>query len=398
MNDYITHLIDGLFRWLGLENLQGSWREVAAVTVVLLVVVVLWVLLRWLLRAIARRLRGRFHSAEAAILFSEGNVSKVAAIVALMILYASLPLLFVNEGKLAKAFVKMLNISFVLLMVGLANNAVKVLFEIFYRRRDYRNKPLKGMMQVLQIIIFVVGIILIIAIFFNRSPTKLLTGLGASAAIVSLIFKNSILGLVSGVMLSQEHMIKAGDWVEMPSHGIEGIVEEVTLNTVKIRNFDNSLSTVPPYILTDNHLINQQAMKESGGRRVMRSLLLDVRSVRFCTAEELTSLANIPAVQQYLNTLPSPHSEVTNLTLFRAYLTDYVENMPLRHKGMLSMVRELAPTQYGLPLQIYLFLAQTEWRAFELAQADIVDHIVAIIPRFGLKIFQLSIEGAEGEG
>lgn len=398
MNDYITHLMDSLFRWLGLENLQGAWREVAAVAVVLLVVTVLWLLLRWLLRAIAGRLRGRFQSAEAAILFSEGNVSKVAAIVALMILYASLPLLLVEGGKLAKAFVKLLNVSFVLLMVGLANNAVKVLFEIFYRRRDYRNKPLKGMMQVLQIIIFVVGIILVIAIFFNRSPAKLLTGLGASAAIVSLIFKNSILGLVSGVMLSQEHMVKAGDWVEMPSHGIEGIVEEVTLNTVKIRNFDNSLSTVPPYILTDNHLINQQAMKDSGGRRVMRSLLLDVRSIRFCTAEDLSSLSDIPAVAQHLASLPANHGEVTNLTLFRAYLTDYIEKMPLRHKGMLSMVRELAPTQYGLPLQIYFFLAQTEWRAFELAQADIIDHIVAIVPRFGLKIFQLSIEGAEGEG
>ena len=312
--------------------------------------------------------------------------------------YASLPLLFVEEGGLAKAFVKLLNVSFVLLMVGLANNAVKVLFEIFYRRRDYRNKPLKGMMQVLQIIIFVVGIILIIAIFFNRSPTKLLTGLGASAAVVSLIFKNSILGLVSGVMLSQEHMIKVGDWVEMPSHGIEGVVEEVTLNTVKIRNFDNSLSIVPPYVLTDNHLINQQAMKESGGRRVMRSLLLDVRSIRFCTPEELASLSDIPAVAQHIASLPTSHNEVTNITLFRAYLSDYIEKMPLRHKGMLSMVRELAPTQYGLPLQIYLFLAQTEWRAFELAQADIIDHIVAIIPRFGLKIFQLSIEGAEGEG
>ncbi|MBQ6604976.1 MAG: mechanosensitive ion channel [Tidjanibacter sp.] len=398
MNDYITHLLDTLFRWLGLEHLQGVWREVAGVAVVLLVVAGLWLLLRWLLRMIARHLRGRFHSAEAAILLSEGNVSKVAAIVALMILYAALPLLFVEEGSLAKAFVKLLNVSFVLLMVGLANNAVKVLFEIFYRRRDYRNKPLKGMMQVLQIIIFVVGIILIIAIFFNRSPTKLLTGLGASAAVVSLIFKNSILGLVSGVMLSQEHMIKVGDWVEMPSHGIEGIVEEVTLNTVKIRNFDNSLSTVPPYVLTDNHLINQQAMKESGGRRVMRSLLLDVRTIRFCTPEELASLSDIPAVAQHIATLSTSHNEVTNLTLFRAYLSDYIEKMPLRHKGMLSMVRELAPTQYGLPLQIYLFLAQTEWRAFELAQADIIDHIVAIIPRFGLKIFQLSIEGAEGEG
>ncbi len=395
MNDYITHLLDTLFQWLGLENLQGVWREVAAVAVVILLVAGLWLLLVWLLRVVARHLRGRFHSAEVAILFSEGNVSKVAAIVALMILYASLPLLFVEEGRLAKIFIKLLNVSFVLLMVGLANNTVKVLFEIFYRRRDYRNRPLKGVMQVLQIIIFVVGIILIIAIFLNRSPTKLLTGLGASAAIVSLIFKNSILGLVSGVMLSQEHMIKVGDWVEMPSHGVEGVVEEVTLNTVKIRNFDNSLSTVPPYVLTDNHLINQQAMKDSGGRRVMRSLLLDVRSIRFCTPEELSSLSDIPAVEHYLAARPADHGEVTNLTLFRAYLTDYIENMPLRHKEMLAMVRELAPTQYGLPLQIYLFLAQTEWRAFEIAQADIIDHIVAIIPRFGLQIFQLSIETPE---
>ena len=130
----------------------------------------------------------------------------------------------------------------------------------------------------------------------------------------------------------------------------------------------------------------------------MRSLLLDVRSIRFCTAEELASLSDIPAVAQHIATLSTSHNEVTNLTLFRAYLTDYIEKMPLRHKGMLSMVRELAPTQYGLPLQIYLFLAQTEWRAFEIAQADIIDHIMAIIPRFGLKIFQLSIEGAEGEG
>ncbi|MBR4036959.1 MAG: mechanosensitive ion channel [Tidjanibacter sp.] len=397
MKNYIAEWIDLLFEWIGLEALHGAWREVAAVAIVAIIVVGLWLLLRWLMRLLAGRLRGRFHSAEAAILFSEGNVSKVAAIVALLILYAALPLLVEEEGRLAKLFLKLLNVSFVLLLVGLANNAVKVLFEIFYRRRDYRNKPLKGMMQVLQIAIYVVGLILVVAIFFNRSPAKLLTGLGASAAVVSLIFKNSILGLVSGIMLSEEHMVKVGDWVEMPSHGIEGVVEEVTLNTVKIRNFDNSLSTVPPYVLTDNHLINQQAMKESGGRRVMRSLLIDVRTIGFCTPEQLTSLSALPAVATYLATLPD-HTEVSNLTLFRAYLLDYVDNMPLRHHGMLSMVRELPPTQYGLPLQIYLFLAQTEWRAFELAQADIIDHIVAITPRFGLQIFQLIIDGAEGEG
>ena len=398
MKDYIAEWIDRLFKLIGLQQIGGVWHEIVAMAVVGIVVAALWLLLRWLMYVVARRMRGRFHSAEATILFSDGNVSKVAAIIALIILYASLPLLFVDEGKLAKLFVKLLNVSFVLLMVGLANNAVRVLFEVFYRRRDYRNKPLKGMMQVLQITIYLVGLILIVAIFFNRSPTKLLTGLGASAAVVSLIFKNSILGLVSGIMLSEEHMVKVGDWVEMPSHGIEGVVEEVTLNTVKIRNFDNSLSTVPPYVLTDNHLINQQAMKESGGRRVMRSLLIDVRSVEFCSAELLVALSTLPAVERYLSTLPPGHGQVTNLTLFRAYLTDCIENMPLRNPGMLSMVRELAPTQYGLPLQIYFFLAQTEWRAFELAQADIIDHIVAMVPRFELKIFQLSIEGAEGEG
>lgn len=323
MKNYIAEWIDILFEWIGLEALHGAWREVAAVAIVAIIVVGLWLLLRWFMRLLAGRLRGRFHSAEAAILFSEGNVSKVAAIVALLILYAALPLLVEEEGRLAKLFLKLLNVSFVLLLVGLANNAVKVLFEIFYRRRDYRNKPLKGMMQVLQIAIYVVGLILVVAIFFNRSPTKLLTGLGASAAVVSLIFKNSILGLVSGIMLSEEHMVKVGDWVEMPSHGIEGVVEEVTLNTVKIRNFDNSLSTVPPYVLTDNHLINQQAMKESGGRRVMRSLLIDVRTIGFCTPEQLTDLAALPAIARYLATLPD-HAEVSNLTLFRAYLLDSI--------------------------------------------------------------------------
>ncbi|MBR7102062.1 MAG: mechanosensitive ion channel family protein, partial [Tidjanibacter sp.] len=223
MKNYIAEWIDLLFEWIGLEALHGAWREVAAVAIVAIIVVGLWLLLRWFMRLLAGRLRGRFRSAEAAILFSGGNVSKVAAIVALLILYAALPLLVEQEGRLAKLFLKLLNVSFVLLLVGLANNAVKVLFEIFYRRRDYRNKPLKGMMQVLQIAIYVVGLILVVAIFFNRSPAKLLTGLGASAAVVSLIFKNSILGLVSGIMLSEEHMVKVGDWVEMPSHGIEGV-------------------------------------------------------------------------------------------------------------------------------------------------------------------------------
>ena len=336
------------------------------------------------------------------ILFDDKVLTRLGNILMPIIFKIALPSIIFSlniTGKwLRSALYSAVDIWTVLAVLAFLYALLRVFYEFMEQRPGIQGKPIRGLLQTAQVILLLIALILIISIIINKSPMLLLTGLGASAAVVSLIFKNSILGLVSGVMLSQEHMIKVGDWVEMPSHGIEGIVEEVTLNTVKIRNFDNSLSTVPPYVLTDNHLINQQAMKESGGRRVMRSLLLDVRSIRFCTPEELASLSDIPAVAQHIATLSTSRSEVANITLFRAYLSDYIEKMPLRHKGMLSMVRELAPTQYGLPLQIYLFLAQTEWRAFELAQADIIDHIVAIIPRFGLKIFQLSIEGAEGEG
>ena len=278
-------------------------------------------------------------------------------------------------------------------------------YQVYSNSQKFKGKPLKGLLQTMQVILLSVGVIWIVSIAINRSPVVLLTGLGASAAVLMLVFKDSIMGFVSGIQLTANDMLQVGDWIVMPKYGADGAVLEVTLNTVKVRNWDNTIVTLPPYALISDSFQNYRGMAESGGRRIKRSVNIDMNSVRFCNQEMLQRYAKIELVKEYLeetertarayneehgfdDTVLVNGLRQTNLGVFRAYLTNYLRSLPQVNLQMTCMVRQLQPTDKGIPLELYLFSAVKEWVPYEKIQADIFDHVLAVVPEFDLRVFQ----------
>lgn len=279
------------------------------------------------------------------------------------------------------------------------------IYHVYSERDEFRDRPLKGLLQTAQITVFFVGGIAIISILIDRSPVVLLTGLGASAAILMLVFKDSIMGFVSGIQLSANNMLMVGDWIAMPKYGADGTVIEVTLSTVKVRNWDNTITTIPPYALVSDSFQNWRGMQESGGRRVKRSINIDMNSVKFCTPEMLDNYRKIRLLKTYVEETEQvveaynrEHDidrsvlvngrRQTNLGVFRAYLTNYLKSLPPVNQELTCMVRQLQPTEQGIPLELYFFSSIKEWVPYEGVQADVFDHLLAIIPEFGLRVFQ----------
>ena len=252
-------------------------------------------------------------------------------------------------------------------------------------RPRYKYYAIKGIFQMLKLIIIGIGVIIGVSILIGRSPVTIITALGASAAILMLVFKDTILGLVASVQLTANNMLHRGDWIIADGHGANGEVIDVSLTTVKVRNWDNSVTTVPPYSLVSESFKNFEPMRLSGGRRVERAIYIDANTVRFCTADELAVLQN----DGWLEGIDiKDASKVVNLGLLRNYIEHYLAGHKDVHSDMLHMVRQLEPTPSGLPLQLYFFTRTTEWHAFENVQGDIFDHIYAVISRFGLRIYQ----------
>ena len=264
---------------------------------------------------------------------------------------------------------------------------IENLFKAMSARRRTRPYAVKGIFQMLKLIAIGLGIIIGISILIGKEPVAILTALGASAAILMLVFKDTILGLVASVQLTANKMLHKGDWIVAEKHGANGEVEDVSLTTVKIRNWDNSVSTIPPYALVSDSFRNYQPMRGSGGRRVDRAVYIDINSVRFCSEAELRSLRR----KGFAGDRDSGEAESSmpvNLTLFRHYLENYLEQHGEVNRSMLYMVRQLEQTPSGLPVQLYFFIRTTVWKDFERIQADIFDHIYAVVGEFGLRIFQ----------
>ena len=250
------------------------------------------------------------------------------------------------------------------LVVGGALDALNTLYE--RHGRNARERPIKGYLQLLKIVFWVVAVILVVAALINRSPLVLLTGLGAMTAVLLLVFKDTLLSLVASLQIASNDMLRVGDWIEMPSQGADGDVIDISLHTVKVQNWDKTISTIPTHRMISESFRNWRGMTESGGRRIKRALLLDQTSVRFLDDEHRT----------------------TNLGRFRAYVTDYLRAHPRVNQDMTLMVRQLEPTPHGLPMQVYCFSADVGWVPYENLAGDIFDHLLAVLPEFGLRIYQ----------
>lgn len=273
----------------------------------------------------------------------------------------------------------------------LVNALVRALFELLGQRQGWQGKPIKGLLQTAQVILFIIGVILVVSAIVDKSPAMFLTGLGASAAVVSFIFKDSLMGFMAGIQLSANNMLKVGDWIEMPSRGIDGTVIEVSLTTVKIRNWSNTIQTIPPYMLISEPFDNWQAMRDSGGRRIKRSLNIDTTCVHFVSEGLLERLLHDPATSQFMSGISGNSIEgepLTNLDLFMRCVKSYIDSHPRVNHTMMVLVRQLQPSEFGVPIEIYCFSADVNWVPYEHLQAELVSHIVALAPLFGLRLYQ----------
>ncbi len=297
--------------------------------------------------------------------------------------------------------VRMLNVLFIIMFTVSLGALVSVLSDKYTKRFAL---PVKGIAQAVKVIIWVLAMILIVATLINKHPVYLLGGLTALSAIILLIFKDSILGLTSGFQLLLNDLVRVGDWIEIPSQRADGEVIDILLTTVRVRNWDNTIVNIPAYDLVSASFTNWRGMSESGGRRIKRSLKIDLRTVKFLTKEEVKKLSEIKLIREYLQNKEHEieqvnkdrHNEndpynarrLTNLGTFRAYCLAYLKQNPHIHKTFTCMVRQLEPTAEGLPLEVYAFTNDTNWTVYEGIQSDIFDHLIAIMPLFGLKIFQ----------
>ena len=305
-----------------------------------------------------------------------------------ILVYALLPMAFIRGKELLFISQKICAVYIIFSLLLALNGLLLMMLDLFNQQEKMKNRPMKGFIQVLQVLVFFVGGIVIIAILVNKSPATLFAGLGASAAILMLVFKDSILGFVAGIQLSANDMLRPGDWITMPSANANGIVQEITLNTVKVQNFDNTISTIPPYNLVNSSFQNWRGMVESGGRRVMKSIYLDLNTIKFCTPEMPdTFRKEIPLLADY-----QPDKDVvpTNSQVFRVYVERYLTSLPVVNQDLDLIISQLQSTEYGVPVQIYFFSRNKVWKEYERIQSDIFDHFFAMIPKFELKVYQYS--------
>jgi miniconductance mechanosensitive channel len=297
------------------------------------------------------------------------------------------------------------NIYFVIIFVKVVSGTLKAANDIYLTTPYAASRSIKGYIQLVMILVYFVAIIFIVAFIFKKSPLGLLTGLTAFAAVLLLVFKDPILGLVASIQLSANNMLKPGDWIEVPKHNANGTVIDISLTTVKVRNGDLTISTIPTYSLVTDSFQNWSGMEESNGRRIKRSINIDMKSVRFCDEPMLEKYSQFRLISNYIvakqqeildhnkklgienDPIPNGRRQ-TNLGIFRKYLEEYLKNNPQVNQEMTLLVRHLQPTETGLPIEIYLFSKEKQLNGYEGIQADIFDHILAVIPEFDLRVFQ----------
>lgn len=366
------------------ENLSWSTR-LTLVALILLISYIMTKLFRHLVIPAVHKITSRTKATWDDYLFNEKMMTSFCRMIPPIMFYLLLPFVFNNVPQVLDILLKGCLIYLVITTLMLVNSFLNSLYEISNEHETLRNRPLKGIYQMINLVAIGIGIILIISILIDQNAATILAGLGASAAVLMLIFKDSILGLVAGVQLSANNMLRPGDWITMPKYGADGDVLEVSLTTVKVRNFDKTITTIPPYALVSDSFQNWRGMRETGGRRIKRSIFIDMTTVHFCSEKEKIMFASRGWIDE---AQAKPETQVVNLYVFRNYLQNYLREHPRTHKELMIMVRQMQPTSEGLPLEIYCFSNTTVWLEYEQIQGEIFDHILAVIPEFGLRIFQ----------
>jgi miniconductance mechanosensitive channel len=301
---------------------------------------------------------------------------------------------------------KMIGVAYIFLGIMIMTQTSRVVNEVYSRSELSKKRPIKGYLQGLLIVLYLLGSISMIAVLIDRSPWMLFSGLGAMTAVLLLVFKDSLLSLVAGVQLTANDLIRVGDWIEMPQFNTDGDVIEIALHNVKVQNWDRTITVIPAHKFLEHSFKNWRGMQESGGRRIKRSIHIDLNSIRFLTEADVQSFSHIKLIEGYLKgkveeiahfnkklDQASTHiganlRRLTNIGTFRAYVSQYLRNHPGINQELIFLIRHLDPGPEGLPLEIYVFTNDTRWTYYEGIQADIFDHLLAVMPEFGLRVFQ----------
>lgn len=377
---------DLLISW----GFPAEYADMLDETIVAVLIILLAVGLNYFFQAVVaggiKRYIRRFPRRWNTLLVERKVIHHLLHVVPGVLIYALLPVAFVRGKGLLDFSQRMCAIYIIVALLLTLNSVLLVMLDIYNSKEIRKNHPIRGLVQVLQVLIFFFGGILVVSVLIDKSPVTLFAGLGAAATVLMLIFKDSILGFVSGVQLSANDMLRIGDWVTLPNGSADGIVKEITLNTVKIQNWDNTITTIPPYTMVNSTFQNWRGMQESGGRRVDKRIWLDLDTVRFTTAQELDNLRkDIPLLAGYA---PESGSVPTNSQLYRVYIERYLRSLPVVNQELDLIIAQKEPTERGLPIRVYFFSRIKSWREYEVIQSDIFDHLLAMAPRFGLKLYQ----------
>jgi miniconductance mechanosensitive channel len=399
------HWYIGILSGTGLSDGMQTFIENATIILITILLAILadYIVKRIIITTITRLAR-RSKNEWDDVFVKQKVFNRLAHLAPALIVFYALQYIFEAEslvtflGNLTQAYMVVV----VLLVVDALLNA---LHEIYQKLPISQGRNIKGYVQVVKIIVYFAAVIMIIAIFSGKAPTVLLTGLGAMAAVLILVFKDTILGFVASIQLSANKMVNVGDWISMPKYNADGDVIDISLNTVKVQNWDKTIATIPTYALVSESFSNWKGMEQSGGRRIKRSINIDMNSVTFLSKTQIEKFRKFYLLKDYINKMEKEIAEynqslqmeegtvtngrkMTNLGTFRKYLEEYLHQHPMIHQDMTFLVRHLQPTDKGLPVEIYVFSKDQAWANYEKIQADIFDHILAILPEFDLHVFQ----------
>jgi len=402
IDQFIAEFTDYLGVPQNLNELIASMLEFVLTVVVSYL---LFVLTRKFINEVLKSIAHRTKSTWDDILLERHVFDRLAYLAPVYVAYFLIPTVFEPYPDLILFFLLVLRISTIIIVMLVLTAFLNAVLAIYQQYEISKSRPIKGYIQVLKIMVFTLAGISIISVLVGKSATLLIGGLGAFSAVVLLVFKDSILGLVAGVQLTANDMLRTGDWISLPKFDADGTVMDITLTTIKIQNWDNSISTVPAYSLFSDSFKNWRGMQESGGRRIKRSVNIDMKSIKFCTPQLLEKFENFQYISQYVkqkeleiqqfnkdrNVNPAftvNGRRQTNIGVFRAYLKAYLQSRNDISNTMTTIIRQLQPTETGLPMEVYCFSKIKEWEEFEGISADIFDHIFAVIPEFELRVFQ----------
>lgn len=390
-------------------GIDGDWAKYINLVILLIVLTVLVFMVQYLTRIILKSVLNRFGKLSRAEFLKNLAKRRFPHFLAMVIPYSlvkgSIPIIFDQFPKTMGFINKLVDIFLIFYVIWLLMAVLNAFFDTLSKKPRMRDKPLESYAQVIKIVLYSIGFIILFSILTGQNPAHVLTGLGALSAVLMLVFKDPILGFVASIQVSANDMVRIGDWITMPKYDADGDVFEISLTTVKIRNFDKTITTIPPYSLVSESFQNWRGMVETGGRRLKRSVFVKQSTIRFMKDEELKELERIGLITDYIRTRSEEINEynkekgadkslsingrnLTNMGLYRQYLLSYLKNHPQVHQGLLIIVRQLQPTSKGLPLELYFFTATTDWLKYEDICSDVLDHVTAAAKYFALELYE----------